>query len=131
MTTRAERTIDLGAQLCPTRSGLHFSVRRSGHRIVVDVSGTLDQMSAAPLDRILFDLIADQGNMHLEIDLSGVEEFDAPGLAVLVSADRYCRSRNSHLCLSGVPFCAEGILRSLTSVDHGAEAGDPPHLLGG
>lgn len=116
MSGRAERTFEPGQAFDAPWGGLGVLIRRVGPRVVVVLSGTLDGASAHGLDRVLFDLIADQANMHVEIDVSDVGEFDAPGLATLVAAEDRCGRRGSDFCLSGVPFHAEEILRSLTSM---------------
>ena len=60
--------------------------RRVRIHVVVEVTGELDALAAPQLRRRLDDLIAEQGNLHVAVDLAAVSFIDSTGLAVLVDA---------------------------------------------
>lgn len=97
-------------RLVRTQHGLDLGISRIGQHVVVDLAGSLDGSSALFLDHILDDLIVGQGNRHLDIDLSGVEEFDSAGLAVVSWAVQRSIALGIQLSLEGVPASAEALL---------------------
>ena len=86
---------------------------------MVAVAGALDRSSAAFLDHVLIDLMEDQGNRHIDLDLTGLDEFDLTGLAVVVSAESRSRALGADMCLIAVPpSVMEGLAR-LARLRHG------------
>lgn len=80
---------------------------------MVRLAGTLDGPSSFRLAQVLADLIDGQGNLRVEVDLAELDEFDSPGLAVLMAARRRMRRHRGQLAVVSVPPAAEEIIRGL------------------
>jgi anti-anti-sigma factor len=78
-----------------------FAIGRSGHSVVVTLHGELDQASSAPLERILRDLIDDQGNLAVVVDLRSISAADPSVLEVFLAASGWARSHRGSFRLYG------------------------------
>lgn len=81
---------------------LEAKFSRVGNRVVVAVDGDLDVHAAPALRRVLADVIDDQGNLFVDVDLSGVKFLDAAALRVLVGQRKTLEARGGVLALAGV-----------------------------
>lgn len=94
-------------------TGLRVDIGRTDEAVVVRLAGTLDGPSSFGLAQVLADLIDGQGNLHVEVDLTELDEFDSPGLAVLMAARRRMRRHRGRLAVVSVPPAADEIIRRL------------------
>lgn len=81
---------------------LAMKLSRRANRVVVAVEGDLDVYTAPALRQLLVDLIDDQGNLLVDVDLSGVEFLGAAALRVLVGQQVALEARGGILALAGV-----------------------------
>ncbi len=95
------------------QAGLRIEIGRIGSRVKVAVSGTLDACHGEHLGRVLSDLIDGQGNLRVEVDLAGLDEFDSSGLGILVAAREEMRRHRGELAAAAIPPCAAAVLGSL------------------
>ena len=93
-----------------TRACWRLSIGRSGTAVIVTVAGRLDGVAAADLDHILRDLICDQGNLHVAIDVGGLGDVDADGVAALVDARQLAGEHGATLVLLRTPPAIERAL---------------------
>jgi anti-sigma B factor antagonist len=103
------------------RAGVNFdvgrTVRRRRSEVVAQVSGELDVYTAPKLHHLLTDLIEDQGNLFVDVDLSGVEFLDSAALHVLLAHRRSLECRGGAFTLVGVPPIVHRILRAAGEAD--------------
>jgi anti-anti-sigma factor len=82
---------------------LEVDISRAGHTDVLDVRGELDAGSALALAGPLTD-IANDGDSHVVLDLSGLSFMDSTGMSVLLNARRRLTRQGRNLlvvCPSG------------------------------
>ncbi len=75
-------------------------VSRLEGAVMVSIRGELDTFTAARLRNQLHDLINNQGNLRVVVDLERTTFIDSSGLALLVEALRWIRSRGGELTLA-------------------------------
>ena len=80
-----------------------FTVSRVSSRVVVTGHGTLDRAGCATLDRVLRDLIDDQGNLAVVVDLGNVTVSRLECAGVLAEAAASAASRGGELVLVNAP----------------------------
>lgn len=68
-----------------------FDIGRSSDAVVVTLHGGLDRSNVAPLERILRDLIDDQGNLQVVVDLRDLSAVDPAAIQVFLAASRWAR----------------------------------------
>jgi anti-anti-sigma factor len=78
-----------------------FVVSRSGDSAEVRICGTLCRTDAPAVRRRL-DRLIDAGVRRIDLDLAGISDADATGLATLVTAYRRVRGRGGHLSFSAL-----------------------------
>lgn len=93
-----------------TTPGPNLAIHRAGIAVVVAVHGELEGGMADVLCHILWDLICDQGNLHVAIDLGAVSAADTNGVAVLVDGCRLAREHDATLALVNAPLAIEQAL---------------------
>ncbi|MDG4787317.1 SigB/SigF/SigG family RNA polymerase sigma factor [Micromonospora sp. WMMD1102] len=62
-----------------------LEVRQVGQRVVVEVTGEIDQETAEQLRQVVVEAVADQHPAEVAIDLTDVAKLDGPALAALVA----------------------------------------------
>jgi anti-sigma B factor antagonist len=90
--------MDPGATACP---GLSLAAQTAGGITIAELAGELDAGSAPALREQLLSLLR-PGSSQLVLDLSGVSNCDASGLAVLVNTGRRARLLGGFLRLAAV-----------------------------
>lgn len=83
--------------------GFWFDVSRVSGRVVVTAHGTFDSSASPTLDRVLRDLIDDQGNMAVVVDLGDVTVADLACTGVLLAAADSAASRGGELIVVAPP----------------------------
>ena len=80
---------------------LTVSIGRTSATVVVTVHGCLDTDTAPILERLLGDLIVDQGNLSLVVDVQGLRVVDPRSLDVIDAAVRLATCRGGTLTVAG------------------------------
>jgi anti-sigma B factor antagonist len=110
-----------GRDTTPWGAGVNLDVAitvgRRRSEVVAKVAGELDAYTAPKLHHLLTDLIDDQGNLFVDVDLSGVEFLDSAALHVLVAHRRSLERRGGAFTLAGVPPIVHRILRAAGEAD--------------
>jgi anti-sigma B factor antagonist len=110
-----------GRHTTPWGAGVNLDVAitvcRRRSEVVATVAGELDAYTAPKLHHLLTDLIDDQGNLFVDVDLSGVEFLDSAALHVLVAHRRSLERRGGAFTLAGVPPIVHRILRAAGEAD--------------
>jgi anti-sigma B factor antagonist len=106
-----------GRRVGSTNLDVAISVRRRRSQVVAEVSGELDAYTAPKLHHLLSDLIDDQGNLFVDVDLSGVEFLDSAALHVLVAHRRSLERRGGTFTLARVPPIVHRLLRAAGEAD--------------
>jgi anti-anti-sigma factor len=96
----------MSAELHPRwNPGLDCRVERHGAVAVIRLIGEIDAAASQLVWPLVDDLLADQGLMRLEIDLSQTTFFDSTGIRMLISAERLLTSIGGDLVVTGLsPF---------------------------
>jgi len=89
--------------------------KEAGDWTIVEVKGEVDLYTAPRLKEELSSL-ADQGRIHIAVDLEGVEFLDSTGLGVLIGSLRRCRERGGALALVAPREAVQKVLR-ITGLD--------------
>lgn len=110
-----------------TRSGsegFSFTVSRVSSRVVITGHGTLDQAGCATLDRILRDLIDDQGNLAVVVELGEVTVSRLECAAVLAEATASAARRGGELVVIDAPDVVAWALDAAQTAGHIAFTGE-------
>jgi anti-anti-sigma factor len=75
---------------------MNTEVRHENGIVVVVVTGSVDALTAAELSGVITAPVAD-GNVHLVVDLTGVEFMSSAGLRTLLVATKEARSSGGDL----------------------------------
>ena len=83
--------------------GFSFDVSRLSGQVVVTLHGALETSACPVLDRVLRDLIDNQGNMAVVVDLADVTVADMACAGVLLAAASSAARRGGELVLAARP----------------------------
>jgi anti-sigma B factor antagonist len=103
---QSDEELTLDADPAPA---LSLSTRITGDIAIAELTGELDMPSSPDLRDQLLDVLQ-RGSSRLVIDLSGVTDADASGLAVLVGTGRRARLLGGSLRLAAVPPQVDQVL---------------------
>jgi stage II sporulation protein AA (anti-sigma F factor antagonist) len=88
---------------------LHVEVSRTTRAWAVVVRGEIDMESAAKLERVLDEVIA-QGALLVTLDLEQVDFLDSSGLRVILDASNKLSEQQGELVLEGASSAVERVL---------------------
>jgi anti-sigma B factor antagonist len=92
----------LTRELITEEEGLEITLENSEHRVFVHVQGRLGIDSSPHLRDRLLSLLQGQRLKTIVVDLAQVSFIDASGIATLLEALKFARSRRTTLCLQGL-----------------------------
>ncbi len=106
------------------RRSFTFTVSRVSSRVVVTGHGTLDRAGCATLDRILRDLIDDQGNLAVVVELTNVAVSRLECAGVLAEAAEAAARRGGELVVIDAPDVVAWALAVARTGGHIAVTGE-------
>ncbi len=89
---------------------MEISTRQVGKTTVVAVAGTIDALNASDLTAALLERIS-AGDVHLVVDLSGVDFMSSSGLRSILAGLKESRQRGGDLRLAGASASIEKVLQ--------------------